>query len=749
MSVNLEIKGMVAKLLATEDIIVENKNVDTACFNVQTRVLTLPFWKKATDSIYTMLVLHEISHALFTPNEDWTEQVKIPTQYVNICEDARVEKLCKRKYLGSPKSFYSGYKELYEQDFFELKDVNISELSLADRVNLHFKIGNFLKIDFTDRELSIVKLIENAETFDEVLNASEVLYEYCKTKKNNSESEDASDKISEARNANEFSEQFSQSESFSQSDVSDNSGENQNSNKSNNESKNAQGEKSNDSVDSQKDSNSSNSELNKNGSEDNNSDEELKTTKSLNEKIKSLNSQSEFNDSVYVEIPKLNLDTVIGSNKEVHDELDAWFSNKTSLDTDEVCSFKTSDCDFRKFKQSVQREVSYLVKEFECQKAADSYARTSTSRTGVLDTCKLHTYKFNEDLFKKITVVPDGKNHGLIFILDWSGSMQYVLMDTCKQLFALIWFCKKVSIPFDVYIFTNEWLKARYDFNSGTYEGPNLKPHYDKAENLLNINEAFSLVNILTSAVSGKELEKQILNIWRLVYYYSEGGYWYSIPTRYRLSGTPLNESLVALHQVIPHFQNKNGLQKVHCVILTDGEGGNLGYHTMREKYSYGSSVKEKYLSVSGIPIYNSFLRDRKLGTTYKIYDGRCGMYDYQKLTDCLLRNLRDAFADVSFIGIRVIVGRDMSKFVSMYHSADDKQYRIIQNDWKKTKSFNITKSGYHAYFGISSSILSQESDFTVTEDATKVQIKNAFEKSLSTKKSNKKILKEFISLIA
>ena len=61
-----------------------------------------------------------------------------------------------------------------------------------------------------------------------------------------------------------------------------------------------------------------------------------------------------------------------------------------------------------------------MVKEFECRKAADSYARATTSRTGILDCSKLHTYKYNEDLFKKVTTLADGKNHGLVFVLDWS-----------------------------------------------------------------------------------------------------------------------------------------------------------------------------------------------------------------------------------------------------------------------------------------------------------------------------------------
>jgi hypothetical protein len=69
------------------------------------------------------------------------------------------------------------------------------------------------------------------------------------------------------------------------------------------------------------------------------------------------------------------------------------------------------------------KDVNYLVKEFECKKSASAYARSSTSRTGVLDTTKLHNYKFSDDIFKKVTRTTDGKNHGLVFLLDWSGSM--------------------------------------------------------------------------------------------------------------------------------------------------------------------------------------------------------------------------------------------------------------------------------------------------------------------------------------
>ena len=155
------------------------------------------------------------------------------------------------------------------------------------------------------------------------------------------------------------------------------------------------------------------------------------------------------------------------------------------------------DNEFLKFKRSTQKEVNYLVKEFECKKAADSYARATTSRTGVLDCSKLHTYKYNEDLFKKVTTLAEGKNHGLVFVLDWSGSMCDVMTDTVKQLFNLVWFCKKVSIPFEVYAFTNDYPKQLDD------NGIRILP-YEKKGGLIQVGEHFSLMNILTSKVNGK-----------------------------------------------------------------------------------------------------------------------------------------------------------------------------------------------------------------------------------------------------
>jgi len=728
MPVRHEIKSQLAKLLATEDLVVEHKQVATACFNVHTRVLTLPLWEKATDTVYDLLVGHEVGHALYTPDEDWLKEHKIPPQFVNVVEDARIEKLMKRRYAGLAKTFYGGYKELNEEDFFQIEDEDISSFNLADRANLYFKVGNFVTLDFSQEEQEIVNLIGASESFADVLIAAEELYKYCKKEKEQQQKVtdfDSHEQQGDSQSpANEIVESNdSPSEEEGESDKSQ-----EQPNETDSQGGTAEG-----------DSTSDNSEK----------EPEVRTADSLEDKIRDLINQDGY-ENVYVEVPQVNLNTVIGKNTEVHEYIDSAFNqqqqsyeenlknNYKHLPIDSL--FENADIEFKKFKLSTQKEVNYLVKEFECRKAADQYARASTARTGVLDTARLHSYKFNEDLFKKVTVVPDGKNHGLVFILDWSGSMQNVLVDTCKQLFNLVWFCKKVNIPFEVYAFTNEWRRGDYDYDKGRFISADRTSHYEKKENVLCVEESFSLMNLLTSKVSGKELERQMQNVWRLAVCFADTYRTpYTYPTRLCLSGTPLNEALVCLHQILPKFQKENKLQKVQCIVLTDGEANHLPYH-VEVKRTWES---EPYLGVRGINPGKTFLRDRKLGTTYKMN------YGYHEFTDILIRNLKDKFSSVNFIGIRVLESRNANRFINLYHKIGDKQYEKIQNDWKKLRSFTITDSGYDAYFGLSSSTLSQDAEFEVAEDATKSQIKSAFVKSLKTKKLNKKILGEFISLVA
>ena len=728
MAVSHEIKSQLAKLLATEDLVVEHKKVSTACFNVHTRVLTLPLWERASGLVYDLLVGHEVGHALFTPDEDWLKTVKVPQQFVNVVEDARIEKLMKRKYAGLAKTFFNGYKELNEEDFFQVVDEDISKFNLADRANLYFKIGNFLTLDFNPEEKEIINIIDSCESFADCLIAAEELYKYCKKEKEQEQKvADFDSHEIQGNSQSPASDYVETNDSSSEQEGGSNNSSNQETSESYGGT--AHGEE---------------TPIKSSGVQD---EPEVRTAESLEDKIRDLVGNDGY-ENVYIEVPQVNLETVIGKNVDVHKDIDDSFSHQQKIHNEHAKDkgftptnlYKESDTEFKKFKSSAQKEVNYLVKEFECRKAADQYARASTARTGVLDTSRLHTYKYNEDLFKKVSVIPDGKNHGLVFVLDWSGSMCDVMLDTCKQLFNLVWFCKKVSIPFEVYAFTNEWRRGEYDYENDRYFSADRTPHYQKKDGLLVIDETFAMMNILTSKVSGSILEHQMLNIWRLAYCFSRT---YSSPYTYSnrlaLSGTPLNEALITLHQILPKFQKENKLQKVQCIVLTDGEANQLVYHKEVKRHW----EKKPFLGTGYINPMSTFIRDRKLGTTYQI------KYGYHEFTDVLLRNLKDKFSSTNFIGIRVLEPRNASRFIQLYHSHNDKQYDKIQNDWKKVKSFTITKSGYDAYFGLSATALSQDTEFEVAECATKSQIKSAFVKSLKTKKLNKKVLGEFISLVA
>ena len=184
MSVNLEVKGSLAKCLATENLIVEHKKVSTASFDVDRRVLTLPMWDKASATVYDLLVGHEVGHALFTDNIDWTKEYSdVPKDFINVIEDVRVERLMKKKYAGLAKTFYNGYNELNSDDFFSVKDENLDNLSFIDRINMYYKIGAFHNIAFSDEENEFVTRISQLETFQEVLDISREIVQFLNYKK--------------------------------------------------------------------------------------------------------------------------------------------------------------------------------------------------------------------------------------------------------------------------------------------------------------------------------------------------------------------------------------------------------------------------------------------------------------------------------------------------------------------------------------------------------------------------------------
>ncbi len=742
--VNYEVKGQLAKLLATEDLIIENRKVSTASFDVGRRVLTLPMWEKASGTVYDLLVGHEVGHALYTPADNWmVEYPDVPPSYVNVLEDVRIEKFMKQKYPGLSKTFYNGYSQLADQDFFELSQHDLEDMGLADRINIHYKIGNFEDVSFDKDEQDFVDRAFRTETFQDVLELAQELYDFVKHQEEMmTKLDDLEFTMGELGGSGMGFPLGSSDLDSDDEEDSDEDGEGGQPSDHKEPSKEELMEE----LDA-----ASESDQITGGVHGGNLD--AVTDKALQDNLENLNKENtnSYYEPEYVELPILNLDNLVAKNTDVHDYLSEWWiRSQKHFDKESSSSqniFESVDNDYRLFRRSAQKEVNYLVKEFECRKSADAYARATVSKTGILDCTKLHSYKYNDDLFKKITTLPDGKNHGLIFVLDWSGSMSTVLMDTIKQLYNLIWFCKKVQIPFQVFAFTNEWSHYNEwddDLGHSWRNSQSMPPHHEEADRRVKIESQFSMVEFFTSDCKKSDLEKQLLSIWRLAtslsaYYRWNPNVFYQSPRRLGLSGTPLNEALVSLNQIIPEFKKATGVQKVQCVTLTDGEAHPLQYNKL---FTFKDEERD-YMGTRSLMNGSVFIRDTSNGKTYS-----CKSNSHE-ITSALLNQLRGRFPDVNFIGIRVMDGRDANSFIRRYMDWDFDKVQHIQAGWKKNKSLKLVDVGYHAYFGLSSHALGNDTEFTVKEDATKSQIKSAFKKSLSAKKMNKKVLSQFMDFIA
>jgi hypothetical protein len=711
---NAEVKGNLARLLATENLIVEHRPVETAMFNVKDRVLTLPMWEKASANVYDMLVGHEVGHALYTPDK-WGDDYGIPQSFLNVCEDARIEKLMKRKFPGLARNFYSGYKELQDQDFFCIGDRGMDSYALIDRINLYFKIGIHAGEVFTwkPEEKVLVDELANAETFEQVVDVARKILKYTQQQEQQQVVEAQLDIENTTQGGGDSTQ--------------DGSGD-------------GEGD--------QPQQVSGDGNQTQSGADDDQPDEqgsgsttgagqvgsiESETDKAFTENQKQLISDYPRAQHLnYIELPDLKVESFVIANKEVQDDCNTCFGEQSSK------LFAEVDKQYLTFRSEAQREVNYLVKEFEMRKSADQYARASTAKTGILDTALLHTYKWNEDVFKKINVVPDGKNHGLIFILDWSGSMGGILQDTAKQLLNLAWFCKKVQIPFDIYAFTNDyWYHKSYDYQTQTRTK---SPRFQTPKaGQVKMCDHFNLLNLVSSnGRNGKDLEAQLKNFWRLVV--GESAYaGYHLPAGYGLSGTPLHEAAISLTALIPDFQKRNKVQKTNVIILTDGESASINYYTDQK---YGSRIGTSYVTNDCI------LRDRKTGRVYPRFDNGGYYGNSDLITKVFLQNVRDRFPDVNLIGIRLVNGRGLN---NTFNAEECKtSWSEVQKQWKKSKSAELIEHlGYQALYLMGTDSLSANSEFDVQEDASEKEIGKAFTKALAKKGVNKKMLTSFATLIS
>ena len=788
-------KSLLAKLLATENVTVEHGKFSTASFDVKNRVLRLPIWKEMSGSLYDLMVLHEVGHALWTPEAGWHESAskKGPgfKSFLNVVEDARIERKIKDKYPGGRKSFTDGYLELVRKDFFGTKGVDLNELNLIDRINLYFKAGSSNGIEFSEEENGFIEKVATTRTWDDVVRVSEELYEYAKDHDSDTdmsdheyssfefgddedsedeEMESDGDASEENSEVDETLEKFKEhlkdlleagEEEKEDSGSSTGTGEGEGESEEKSGSETGKSEKAKEGEEADK---------GENGKEENSSDGDKKissgseggtiTDKDLSKGVEDYKPSSITDNNFrnkeellvddsdgsyeYVNLPKSNLEKIIIDYKDVHSEIREHYVDADSHyeASNQILEAGKS---FIEFRNKNKKTVEYLAKEFEMKKAADAHSRSLTANSGIVDSSLLHTYKYNEHIFKKISVTPDGKNHGLIMVVDWSGSMHRNIKGTVEQMMTLVMFCKRVNIPFEVFLFSDRY----YTENRDREETYSRWTHKEIRYGDMVIN-GFHLLNVFSSRMRAAELHSAYINMTAIAGSYERkwnyyGGGYHSIPDKYDLGGTPLNNSLFAMNDFIPYFKTKNNVQIVNMVYLTDGEsGGSNTYWTPgRTEKDDGRSRETSHFGryySSGGKRPKTFIRDLETKKEYLFDDGR------GRMTALLVEILRDKhnINIVNFFLIERLKRWDFTRWTNDPESSMKefrKEKSVVYRDVEGWSSLYIMKGGRD--------LQTEEKILEIGEDATRGQIRRAFSKFSKGRLENKKLLSQFVDMVA
>ena len=743
----MKIKEQLAKLLATENIIVRHDaSARTASFDVKDRVLTLPVWSTMTidnslqDVVYDLMVGHEVGHALWTPMIEWRDAIDVEgvnQNILNICEDPRIEKFVKRRYPGLRKSFTIGYMALMNAGFFG--DLS-RELTVLDRLNIHFKGGVQAGMLFTDDEVWMVDGIEACESFADVVEISK--------------------KIQMAYA--DLIEQQQQAESAAMGYSSIKDGDD-------------------DCHDDYTECLKSGDEINTDNfdaDEDWVDDEEANTVISWEQSQQELAGKTPDQQITYFGLPKPIVKNLVIPHKECREDMtqiiNSWYNEQAELNI----NYRRNDDDwideahankrFHDFRGSTQKIVNYMVKEFERKKAADEYKRTSIDKTGILNVTKLHEYKFSDDLFLKRAIVHDGKNHGLVFLLDWSASMHYLMHNTMKQLLSLVWFCNKVGIPYEVYAFTNSWHTGGIDKDGQTIERDLWREaapcwEYKHDDIYFGTDKNFRLLNLLSSRMSARHLNEQSRNLFTISWS-MQNRYSGQVTLRgYDMSSTPLVEAMVAMQHIVPNFREHYKLDKVNFICLTDGES-NTSFSAVYD--AYGDTDKNgKFRHYKFIGRHGStnrlFYEDPMTRKTYEVTRTRnqSSFYRYEgeDQLEFLIKLLR-VRNDINAIGIYLDDGntvsrKTMEKYLGWYNYNRD-LHKKIRKQGRKDGFITIKSAGYDEYYIMPTGKIEIQDDYGLpledgeASDMSKGKLKNIFAKNQKSKFGNRVMVNRMVDLI-
>ena len=749
--IKLETKSQLAKLIATENITIQHNQVKTASFDTLNRVLTLPIFKVQSGDVYDMLIAHECSHALFTPAEGWKQISDDDSlrQYVNVLEDTRIDLLIQKKYPGVVKNYLNGFDIMEKQNFFGLngKDIN-TDLMLIDKINIRSKSMNRLPFNFSKEEQQWLQLVDDLKTFDDVVKLAKDMLAWQKKR------------IESLKKLPDFDD-HPFNEVYGDHDTTDIDSDNSQNNNANSDD-NDQNEK--DDQEQKEDGEESNAynEFGAGGEGGVDPEKLIVVTNESYEKAKDdlLNTRTMYN---YFNLPKANLKNVIVSSKQWNDiwdkqiykTVDGIVVPNTSKKRLEYVNWLNDK--FKAFKNDNKKTVMYLVKEFEMKKSATAYKRATTDKTGTIDPLKLKDYKFSDDIFKRLTITPDAKNHGMMMLLDWSGSMCDNIQKTIEQLMNLVWFCDKINIPYEVYLFTSEMdgKETKYTYLDSGDKIINDKIKTWNYKNGDGFFSNFNLVNVASHKMKKRELDKSLTHLFHMGLYYNERytyrsdremykGDRYSIPDQFWLGTTPLNEALVVMNELIPMFKRKYNIEKMTFITLTDGASNSNYGQPLLHNDGNGLTVKDG--STSGTPVIT--INKKQYKAPEHAIKG--------VMTEMLLKVLQEQHK-VNTIGFYVVnhLRRmyDLEGMIGEYKDWNDKQSKIakVKSQFTKEKCADVISGGYNKYFLLNGKDMKVENtDLSgVNESMTSGKIKQLFSKSMKGRIVSRSLLNKFIKEVA
>jgi len=738
-------KDLLAKLLATEDVTVMHANAKTASFDVKNRVLTLPVWNDMTNETYDHLTGHEVGHALYTPFEGWEKELKKKDMgpgfksFLNVVEDARIEKLIQRRYPGLRRSFVMSYKKMIADGFFGGDIDKINTYPIIDRINTFFKAGPTAGVLIETDEQVWVDEIEKLETWDEVVDVATRLYEYAKLKKEeeNELAQEMEHEFGDEDEDGEFGDEDEDGE-FDNDEFGDESIDG--------ESESIEGLESDQTSDDETDDEDATGESNIKGAGDD--DVKSKTDEALSQNI-----NANYNNDSGIEVKNIMLNTadvspLIVDYKTIISDFEEFDIKRKAIGEsidymgNSLLLGKRGEKLFTKFMANNKKSIAYLVKEFEMKKSAKEYVRATTAKTGVIDPVKMNSYLYNDDIFKKVTTIPEGKSHGMIMYLDWSGSMHYDMKATMDQLLNLVNFSRIVNIPFRVYAFT-----TGYSVEGSTEKllGNNL--FYDEVNaDTVYYEDKFRYLELFNSKMNKKDF------IQMQKYMLAFGSDPRTMPYQYQLHGTPLDVSLMGASSLHGMFLKQHRVDIVNTIVLTDGDSHNAPVKTVETSTDYDGEVRTFERS-SGL---NDLFGWRFKGQVNVIDPVTKKRYPLTmetnriEVTDMFLKIYRERTGSTT-IGFRILptqINRIRRELVYLPYDTD---YSELSKAMRNDKYCVIPSNGYDKYFGIGggNDLKTANGAFEVSDDATTAQLRNAFKKASKNKVNSRALLNEFIREVA